>query len=392
MAVASLPLPTVAAGRRPAKLLHVFPTFALGGAQRRTIDLANAFGSAQAHTIVALDGNTSANVQFSKDVAVSLREVPVKACSGLSLGNLWRLRELLRSEAPDLLLTYNFGALEAALANRLWPLCPHIHFEDGFGPDESDGRQLPRRVWLRRVALSGRSTLVVPSRTLERIALQCWRLRPGRVRYIPNGIDVTRYGPEVPLPAPAWRRPGELVIGSVGGLRPEKNYARLLRVFASLDEGLPPLRLVLVGDGVERTSLARLADQLGVADRVTFAGFLADPRPALRGFDVFALTSDTEQMPFGLVEAMAMGLPIVATEVGDVASMLPDGGDEWVVPAAKEDAFASRLRALIEDPVLRRELAVRHRRHARSAFNVDAMLASYSRLFKTTAAYRLQLS
>ena len=227
--------PSRAGLARPGRLLHVLPSFALGGAQRRTVDLANAFGGSQTHIVLALDGDRSAGCQLAGTVGVEYRDVPVRASSGIAPDNLRTLRGLLRTERPDLLVTYNFGALEAALANRLRPLCPHLHFEDGFGPDETGERQLPRRVWLRRIALSGRSTVVVPSRTLERLALRVWRLRGDQVRYIPNGIDLSRYGPDAAVgPSPAWRRPGELVVGTVGGLRPEKNHARLLRVFAAL--------------------------------------------------------------------------------------------------------------------------------------------------------------
>ena len=164
------------AGSGRSRLLHVFPSFALGGAQRRTIDLANAFGDRYEHTIVALDGDGSAASLVSARVTLSFRDLTIRRSSGVALDNLQRLRALLREERPDLLLTYNFGGLEAALANRWWPLCPHLHFEDGFGPDETGDRQLPRRVWLRRVALSGNSVVVVPSRTLEQIALARWRI------------------------------------------------------------------------------------------------------------------------------------------------------------------------------------------------------------------------
>lgn len=371
----------VASGR-PARLLHVLPSFALGGAQRRTVDLANAFAGSQAHTILALDGDISAGRHLADTVGVEYRDVSVRSSSGVAFDNLRTLRGLLRAERPDLLVTYNFGALEAALANRLRPLCPHLHFEDGFGPDETGDRQLPRRVWLRRVALSGQTTVVVPSRTLERLALRVWRLRRNQVRYIPNGIDLACHAPDVAVgPPPAWRRRGELVVGTVGGLRPEKNHARLLRVFAALPANGLLLRLVLVGDGSERRPLARLAAGLRIADRVTFTGFLADPRPALRAFDVFALSSDTEQMPYGVVEAMASGLPVVSTDVGDVRAMLPADMDHWAVPVTDEPTFAARLALLLHDAALRRGMGALNRAHAAARFGLAAMVRRYAGLF-----------
>ncbi len=372
-------------GAPPPRLLHVFPTFALGGSQRRTIDLANALGRDFAHVVLAIDGEVSASRLLDPGVAVSFRRGVVRRSSGLAPGNLLRLRRLLREVRPDLLLTYNFGTIEAALANRLWPLCPHVHFEDGFGPEEAGGRQLPRRVWARRLALSGNSRVVVPSRTLERIALDAWRLRRGRVLYLPNGIDTAHWaaaavGGGAP---PAWWRAGEMVVGSVGVFRPEKNFARLLRAFARLPREMPA-RLVLVGDGPERGALEALAAGLGIAGRVTFTGHLLDPRPALHRFDVFALGSDTEQMPYSLVEAMAAGLAVVATDVGDVRAMLPAASREEavVVPVADEAGFARRLEALLRDPARRAAAGARHRAHARENYDLGAMVRQYDALFR----------
>ena len=166
-----------------------------------------------------------------------------------------------------------------------------------------------------------RSTIVVPSRNLERIATRIWRLSPRRVIYIPNGIDLARFGgpPDATLAADF---PGDgPVIGTVSGLRPEKIPPRLLRAFRTVNDQLPA-RLVLVGDGPERPALERLAMKLGIATRVHFTGHVAVPAPLYAGFDLFALSSDTEQMPLSVIEAMAAGLPVVGTDVGDVRLML----------------------------------------------------------------------
>jgi hypothetical protein len=136
-----------------------------------------------------MDGDYACAARIDAGVPLELAPMPVVKGGGLSIANLRRFRSTIRAARPDLLLTYNWGAIEWALANRLAPLCRHVHFEDGFGPDEADGRQLARRVWLRRLALSGRSEIVVPSRLLERIARERWRFAARRVRYIPNGVD-----------------------------------------------------------------------------------------------------------------------------------------------------------------------------------------------------------
>ena len=366
--------------RRPYHLLHVFSTFAVGGAQVRTADLLRGLGPGFRHTIVTLDGR--------RDAAELLDESVDRRVETLALGKEWsslprnlrRCRRYLDTTAPDLLLTYNFGALEAALANRLRPRCPHLHFEDGFGPSEAT-RQLPRRVWLRRLALSGDSLIVVPSRTLEQIARQRWRFRADRVLHIPNGIDLERFATAAPdAHRPLRRAPEELLIGTVGVLRPEKNLARLLRIFARLDRS-GPTRLVVTGDGSERPKLEALAAELDLADRVTFTGHHPTPETVLAELDVFALTSETEQMPYSVIEAMAAGLPVVATDVGDVRNLLPESSRAHVHPPADEAGFAASLQNLLPRPDLRRALGAANRAHARRHFALDLMVRRYETLF-----------
>ena len=362
-------------------LLHVFATFATGGPQRRTVDLANALGRAYRHAVVALDGRAEAAAGFASDLEVEVIPVRFEKSRAVGLGNLRRLRDLLARTRPQLLLTYNFGALEAALANRVRPLCPHLHFEDGFGPEEAEGRQLPRRVWLRRIALSGRNRIVVPSRTLEAIATQVWRFAPGRVLYIPNGIDCARYadaGRQRPLGLRT--RADELLVGAVGMLRPEKNLARLLRVFAEAARHRPA-RLVIVGDGPERAALQALGEELGITSKLTFTGFLPRPEAAFRELDIFALSSDTEQMPLSLVEAMAAGLPAVVTAVGDVTLLLPEIQRAYAVAKEDEVTFADRLGTLLTDPTLRTTLGAANRERARSRYAIESMMERYAALF-----------
>ena len=144
-----------------------------------------------------------------------------------------------------------------------------------------------------------------------------------------------------------------MVIGTVAALRAEKNIARLIRALARLPAAAPA-RLVIVGDGPERAALEALAVAEGVGGRVEFAGHCADPAPLYAGFDIFALSSDTEQMPLSVLEAMASGLPVAATDVGDVAAMLDAANRPYVVAredGALADALArSRFGATCEPP------------------------------------------
>jgi glycosyltransferase involved in cell wall biosynthesis len=368
---------------QPLQLMHVFPTFAVGGAQMRFATLANALGPGLKHVVVSLDGIGGAESLVRPGVSVRLWRTKARKGRGLSLGNLRAFRRALREEWPDLLLTYNWGAIEWALADRLRPICPHVHVVDGFGPEEAV-KQLPRRVWLRRLALSGRTTVVVPSQALRRLVIETWKLDPSKVRHVPNGVDAAALARDAREPFGVRREADEVLLGTVGGLRPEKNLGRLLRITAMLPNSLP-WRLVIAGDGQERASLEAQAHALGLSDRVAFTGFVDRPGSLLGELDVYVLTSDTEQMPISVLEAMVVGLPVLATDVGDLRIMLPAASRSTCLFARdQESAFAERLAALLAAPDERRRLGALNRAHA-TEFSLAAMVASYDRLFREVA-------
>ncbi len=337
-------------------LLHVFPTFATGGAQVRLTSVLNHHGPRWRHAIVAMDGVTTCRERLDPWLDVTFPTVTLPKRS--TWGNIRRCRAVIRALAPEVLVTSNWGSIEWAMANVL-PLARHIHVEDGLGPDEVAG-QLPRRIWTRRAVLR-RSTVVLPSRVLEHVALDTWRIPRRRIQYIPNGVDLARFG----APAPVSNEPP--VIGTVAALRPEKNLGRLLQAFASLRQATPA-RLVIVGDGPERAALEMMAATLGVGDHVRFTGHLPEPRLEYAGFDVFALSSETEQMPLSVLEAMAARLPVVATDVGDISVMLSAENAPFVVRRDAE-ALAAALTTVLHLPDRGRSIGGANRLRAEAAYS-----------------------
>jgi glycosyltransferase involved in cell wall biosynthesis len=364
---------------RPVRtLLHAFPSFEVGGAQIRFTATANHLGDRYRHLIVAMNGQTQCLGRLGPQVRFELIEVDLPRQS--TMRNFLSLRRLLRSLRPDKLITYNWGAIEWALANVI-PVCRHIHIEDGFGPDEAALGQLPRRVLLRRLVLSRRSQVVLPSRTLAEIAATIWHLPPQRLTYLPNGIDCARFmgSPDTKLVSHLRRSANELLIGTVAALRPEKNLARLIEAFALLSPALPA-RLVIIGDGQERERLQQLAVLLGVGERVLFMGGMANPELILGALDVFALSSDTEQMPFSVLEAMAAGLPVAAVDVGDVRSMLSPANSKLVV-AKSTRSLAWVIAGLLQDHAARAELGRNNRAFVQQNYDQSTMFERYADLF-----------
>jgi len=358
-------------------LLHVFSTFAVGGPQLRFAVLANHFGAAYRHAVIAMDGNTECSTRLHSGLNVTFPEIQLR--KGKALSNVRRIRRLLRTLRPDLLLTYNWGAIEWAIANRLLPITRHVHFEAGFGKEEAD-HQLRRRVLTRRWALARCARIVVPSRRLEELARHVWKLPAEMITYLPNGVDVARFATPPRDTVPGFdRRSDELVIGTVAALRPEKNVGRLLRVFATL-RSAAPVRLIIAGDGAERGALEGLAGELGISDRVIFAGRVV-PESVLGAFDIFSLASDTEQMPNALLEAMAASRAVAAVDVGDVKGMVSEENRNFIVPRDDHLSFAAAIEHLLRDHAAREMLGRRNRDRVSAEFSQERMFAAYAELF-----------
>lgn len=357
-------------------VLHVLPSFGVGGVPVRVAQIANGFKEKYGHYIVALDGDYACCERLDKKV--DYKCIRFQPAVPSMIGRLWHFGRWLSRLNPDLLITYNWGALEVALTNWL-SARRHIHVEDGFGPDEVD-RQLLRRVWFRRLVLARCDKLLIPSRLLQEIALDVWQIPEERLQYLPNGIDVDKFRrhPDRAL-MERLRIPAGLIVGTVAALRTEKNLARLVRAFAQVRARIPAT-LVIVGDGPERPALTSLVAALDLTDSVVFTGHLSEPERLMRAFDVFALSSDTEQMPYTILEAMAAGLPVASVNVGDVRFMVSHDNRPFVVPRA-DGALASCLTALLENRRLRRNLGEANQHRVQTHYGQEQMLDAYDQLF-----------
>lgn len=372
-------------------LVHVFPSFGWGGVPIRITGIINRLGGGYRHAIVALDGVTAARSRLDPARDVTFIDAPPTG-GGLP-GTLWHIHAALRRAAPDLLLTYNWGAIEWALANRLWRVAPHMHLESGFGPEEASG-QLPRRVMFRRLALGRTDRFLFPSQTLVRIATEIWKLDPARILYVPNGVDCDVFASD-PDPAVVpgfsdWAA-GGVTVGTLAPLRAEKNLSRLLRTFA-VASGEMPMRLLIVGDGVERPGLEALSHELGIADRVLFAGHVEQPERVLGLFDIFAITSDTEQMPNTVIQAMAAGRAVAGVDVGDIGVNLSPENRPLLVARDDEPGFARLLLDLAGDATKRAALGEANSRHVRQTYGLDRMVAAYRDAYDGLLARRAALA
>jgi glycosyltransferase involved in cell wall biosynthesis len=365
----------------PPRILHLHSTFDAGGKELRCVRLINAFGRDAEHAIVSGNpAHRSAALLLDKGVKVSWPNFPSLAGKPLP----GRLKKLAAAMAGyDLICTYNWGAMDAAMAHMLfadvYKLAPLVHHEDGFNEDEAGGLKRSRNLY-RRLALGRSAALIVPSRTLERIALETWDQPRTRVRLIPNGIDTRAYAkaPKRDALPRLVKQKGELWVGTLAGLRKVKNLTALVRACAGLPE---EWQLVIAGEGPERATILAEAAALDIEHRVHLPGFVAEPAKAVGLFDVFALSSHSEQSPISVIEAMAAGLPVAAPRVGDIGAMVASDNGPFLTEPRDEAALSKAIGSFAANPALRQRIGAANRAKAVTEYDEKSMIERYRALY-----------
>jgi glycosyltransferase involved in cell wall biosynthesis len=361
-------------------ILHLHSTFDLGGKEARAVRLMNAFGDRARHTIVSsMPGRYGARERIEKGVRYEIAQDAPPLTGKPSVGRYEAIARYMRGF--DLVLTYNWGAIDGVMARRVFRrgTPPLVHHEDGFNEDEAGGLRRDRNLY-RRLALGAAHALVVPSRSLERIALATWNKPRERVHRIANGIATALYAaaPD-PKGIPGFvRKPREVVIGTVAGLRAVKDLPQLVRAAGGLSSRF---RLVIVGEGPERAAIEQAALAMGIDDRLLLPGFLDRPYRFMRHFDLLALSSRSEQFPISVVEAMAAGLPIVAPPVGDVPQMVAPENAPFITQHHGEVRLRDAMQALATDADLRARVGAANRAKAVAEYDEGAMIARYAALY-----------
>lgn len=364
------------------RILHLHSSFHAGGKELRCAQLINAFGPSIEHDIVsAVPDALGAKVAISPRAKVRY-PTDFPSLQGKPLPR--RIERIAKAmQGYDLVLTYNWGAMDAVMAHTLlgprMGLPPLVHHEDGFNQDEAVKLKTSRN-WYRRLALAHAEALVVPSRQLEQVALTAWAQPPAKIHRIANGIQTSAYGKKArrdALPR-VIKHDTESWLGTMAGLRAVKNLPRLVRAFSHLPDHW---QLVILGEGPERDVILSEAVALDVGHRVHLPGFVADPAKVIGLFDLFALSSHSEQFPISVVEAMAAGLAVVSTDVGDIAGMVSDANRPYIIAPGQGGDYIDALEELALDSVGRRKVGEANRAKARAEYDEASMVAAYRHVY-----------
>jgi sugar transferase (PEP-CTERM/EpsH1 system associated) len=363
-------------------IAHVIFRLDIGGLENGLVNLLNHMPRDRyRHAIVCLTEHTSFRERLRRD-DVSLHALHKRP--GKDAGLYLRLWQCLRALAPDIVHTRNLTTLEAQVPAACAGVRHRVHGEHGWDLDDLHGTR--RRYRLLRRALSPLvSHYVTVSRDLRAWLERELDVAPARITQIYNGVDTERFHPATgrceTLPPPGFAGPDSVVMGSVGRMTAIKDPLTSTRAFIELldsePEGRARLRLVLVGDGLELERVRALLAGANATDLAWLPGARSDVPELLRCLDLFVLSSLNEGISNTILEAMASGLPVVATRVGGNAELVNDGVTGALVPPGDAAALASALRRYLREPPLRRAHAQAARERVLAAFSMQAMVRDY---------------
>jgi sugar transferase (PEP-CTERM/EpsH1 system associated) len=359
-------------------VVHAIHSLATGGLENGVVNLVNNPGSEFRHVIVCLTTTGALHERVRPDVEV----FSLGKRAGQDPAALVRLVRLLRRIRPAVVHSRNWAAFDAVPAARLAGVRVVVHGEHGREAADPDGRDAWRKR-IRRLLHPLVSQFVTVSHDLERWLLEVVGLPARKVVTIQNGVDLTRFGHRrrresretLALPADA------LVVGTVGRLDPVKAQAALIRAFAALRPAHPDAWLVLAGDGPCRDELMDAVKRLGVLGRTRLLGDRSDVPLILSALDLFILPSIAEGLSNTVLEAMASGLPVVATRVGGNPELIEDGTNGRLIPRQDDDALVAAMAAYLDDPHLRALHGKASRQRAVDHFSLDRMTDAYVRLY-----------
>jgi sugar transferase (PEP-CTERM/EpsH1 system associated) len=373
-------------GRAVPLIAHVIYRLDVGGLENGLVNLINRIPADRfRHAVICLKDYTDFRNRVRRT------DVPIVALgkqaghSPLVALRLWRIFSELR---PDIVHTRNLAALEASLLAALAGVPVRIHGEHGRDVGDLEGANVKYQMW-RRLFRPFVSHYIALSKDLERYLHEQIRVPRHKVVQLYNGVDTELFRPAVngrePLPFSAFAEETAFVVGSVGRMQAVKDPVTLAKAFVLLRQMAPaggrPLKLVMVGDGPLREQVAQVLAEGGAADVAWLCGERSDVPRIMRGLDVFVLPSLAEGISNTILEAMASGVPVIATAVGGNPELVRHGATGTLVNRSDPRALAQALLHYYLNEPERRQHGLQGRAVAERHFSLSEMVNRYLSLY-----------
>ncbi len=370
------------------RILHIIDSLGNGGLENGVVNLVRHMDSRRFEHCICTVRELGANLDAVRASGAGITHIGKEGKRFQTPALLRVIREL----RPDIVHTRNWGSIEGVLAARLGRCGATIHSEHGL---ESAAGSLPqRRIWFRRLAFELADRVLCVSHRLKDYYSRTTGFRARRIAVIHNGVDCGRFFPDPAARARIRRElnigDNEFCVGCVGNLLPVKDHDTLLRALAILGGESKGWRVVIAGEGPTRPNLEVAAQAIGrLGVQTSFLGTWKRVPELLNAFDVYVLPSLNEGISNSLLEAMATGLPVLATDVGGTPEVVDDGRSGLLFPAGGSEKLANRLMDLRISTCLREQLGREARRHAQEHFSIQAMVRRYEDLYEGLAGRAL---
>lgn len=376
-------------------IVHVMYSFGIGGLENVIVQLINTLPSDRYdHVVLSLTTVSDFKNRITRD---DVRFVELHKAAGHAFSLYPKIYQILRALKPAVVHTCNLAALEIVPIAALAGVPLRVHAEHGWDAHDPDGTN-PRYQWLRRAYRPFVSRYVAVSKDIQGYLHRRVGIPNSKIVLIANGVDTDVFTPhagagtvvrDLPFdPAIHW------LIGCVGRLQTVKNQPLLvrafLRVLADHPDASERLRLVIVGDGPLRADIEVLLKDAGKSHLVWLAGARSDVADVMKMFHCFVLPSQAEGTSCTLQEAMATGLPIVATAVGGTPDLVADGLNGLLVPSGDEAALANAIWQLYSVPDVALKMQSANRETAISKFALSGMIVSYCRIFDGASLHLME--
>lgn len=367
------------------RILHLITRLPIGGAERMLLGVLRNLDATRFESTVCCIQDRGELAEEVESLGIPIHALGLMARGGFDRRVVPALRRLMREQKVELVHSHLY---HANLYGRL------AAWREGIPVIASVHNTYSRRKWHRHLInrLLARISfrITAGSADVERDILAHDRVAPEKLVRLPNCIDLDRVATSL-SPAAAKQQLGfgaaDLVIGTVGRMEEQKGHAVLLDAFARLLRHVPDvpgasLRLLVVGDGRLKSATEGQAARLGIADACRFPGSIKDLADTYRAIDIFVMPSLWEGLSLAMLEAMAAGLPMIATDVGGARDVLGDGLRGLLVPARDAEALAMAMRELLVDAARRIAMADSGCRHVRENYSVAALSRQLTELYE----------
>lgn len=365
---------------------HVVYRFDTGGLENGLVNLINHMPrDAYRHAVIALTQVTDFRQRVKRD---DVQFIALDKPPGHAVKLYPRLAQVFRQLQPAVVHTRNLAALECALP-AWWAGVPvRVHGEHGRDVEDMDGTSRKYQ-WLRRAYKPWVTHYVALSRDLAGYLTERVHVPADRLSQVYNGVDTQRFrpagGPRPPIEGCPFDPDTHWLVGTVGRMQQVKDQPNLARAFVRLMTQQPALRdrvrLVMLGGGPLREQVQRIVDEAGLSALCWLPGERSDVADVMRGLSCFALPSLAEGISNTILEAMASGLPVVATDVGGNAELVDEGSTGLIVPPANAEALAEAIGRLASDPGRAAAMGGAGRTRAVGQFSLEAMVARYQGIY-----------